>query len=135
MYTHQSKIRVRYSETDQMGYVYNGNYAAYYEIGRTEMMRSLGMDYATMEKEGVMLPLLELKCKFIKPAYYDQEITIKTIVKVLPAVRMLFDYELYNEADELINIGSTTLVFFDIVKKKPCPPPAYFSERIKQYFK
>jgi len=134
MYTHQTKIRVRYSETDQMGYVYNGNYAAYYEIGRTEMLRSLDMTYSQMEAEGVMLPLLELKCKFIKPALYDQELTIKTIVKDLPGVRMIFDYELYNEAGELINIGGTTLVFFDMVKKKPCHPPTYFMDRITQYF-
>lgn len=134
MYTHSTTIRVRYSETDKMGYVYNGNYAQYYEIGRTEMMRSLGMNYAKMEESGVMLPLLELKCKFIKPALYDQLITIKTIVKDLPGVRMLFDYELYNEADELINIGSTTLVFFDMAKKRPCPPPVYFMERIAQYY-
>lgn len=134
MYTHSTTIRVRYSETDKMGYVYNGNYAQYYEIGRTEMMRSLGMNYAKMEESGVMLPLLELKCKFIKPALYDQLITIKTIVKDLPGVRMLFDYELYNEAEELINIGSTTLVFFDMAKKRPCPPPVYFMERIAQYY-
>lgn len=134
MYVHETKIRVRYSETDQMGYVYNGNYAQYYEIGRTEMMRSLGMTYSAMEHSGVMLPLLDLKCKFIKPALYDQEITIKTMVKDLPGVRMVFDYELSNENEELINIGSTTLVFFDMEKKKPCLPPAYFMERIKQYF-
>jgi len=134
MYTHQTKIRVRYSETDQMGYVYNGNYAAYYEIGRTEMLRSLDMTYSQMEADGVMLPLLELKCKFIKPALYDQELTITTIVKDLPGVRMLFDYEVHNEAGELINLGGTTLVFFDMVKKRPCSPPAYFMERITQYF-
>lgn len=134
MYTHETRIRVRYSETDQMGYVYNGNYAQYYEIGRTEMMRSLGMTYAKMEEFGVMLPLLDLKCKFIKPALYDQELTIKTMVKELPGVRMIFDYELFNENEELINIGSTTLVFFDMEKKKPCQPPAYFLERITQYF-
>lgn len=134
MYTHQTNIRVRYSETDKMGYVYNGNYATYYEIGRTEMMRSLGMDYSKMEESGIMLPLLELKCKFIKPAYYDQEITIKTTVKEKPGIRMLFDYELFNEAEELINIGSTTLVFFDMAKQRPCAPPAYFMERIEQYY-
>lgn len=134
MYTHQTKIRVRYSETDQMGYVYNGNYATYYEIGRTEMMRSLGMNYKKMEEAGVMLPLLDLKCKFIKPAYYDEELTLKTVVKDLPGVRMTFDYEIFNEAEELINIGSTTLVFFDMEKKKPCHPPTYFMENIAQYF-
>jgi len=134
MYIHHTKIRVRYSETDKMGYVYNGNYATYYEIGRTEMMRSLGMDYGKMEESGIMLPLLELKCKFLKPAYYDQEITIKTTVKEKPGIRMLFDYELFNEEGELINIGSTTLVFFDMVKKRPCLPPAYFMERVSQYY-
>ncbi|WP_158799862.1 thioesterase family protein [Pedobacter sp. L105] len=134
MYTDTTKIRVRYSETDKMGYVYNGNYATYYEIGRTEMMRSLGMDYGKMEETGIMLPLLDLKCKFIKPAFYDQEITIKTTVKDLPGIRMLFDYELFNEAEELINIGSTTLVFFDMAKQRPCPPPDYFMERIAQFF-
>lgn len=88
MYTHSTKIRVRYSETDQMGYVYNGNYAQYYEVGRVEMLRSLGMTYGSMESSGVMMPLLELKCKFIRPAFYDQELTIKTTVKELPGVRI-----------------------------------------------
>jgi acyl-CoA thioester hydrolase len=134
MYSHQTKIRVRYSETDQMGYVYNGNYAQYYEVGRVEMLRSLGMTYGSMESEGVMLPLLELKSKFIKPALYDQELTIKTTVKERPGVRMYFDYEIYNEEEELINIGSTTLVFFDMVKKRPCHPPIAFMEKITQYF-
>ncbi|MCX2485695.1 acyl-CoA thioesterase [Pedobacter sp. MR2016-24] len=134
MHTHSTKIRVRYSETDQMGYVYNGNYAQYYEVGRVEMLRSLGMTYGGMEEYGVMMPLLELKCKFIKPALYDQELTIKTTVKDLPGVRIIFDYEIFNEAEELINIGSTTLVFFDMEKKRPCQPPAYFMDRILQYY-
>ncbi|KEQ31341.1 acyl-CoA thioesterase [Pedobacter antarcticus] len=134
MYQHETKIRVRYSETDQMGYVYNGNYAQYYEVGRVEMMRSLGMSYGKMEESGIMLPLLELKCKFIKPGLYDQELTIRTSVKTLPGIRMTFDYEIYNEEQELINIGSTILVFFDMEKKRPCPPPDYFIERIQEYF-
>jgi len=117
-----------------MGYVYNGNYAQYYEVGRVEMLRSLGMSYQSMENAGVMMPLLELKCKFIKPAYYDQEITIKTIVSKLPGVRILFDYELFNEDGDLINLGHTTLVFFDMEKKKPCLPPENFMSRITQYF-
>ncbi len=134
MYTHSTKIRVRYSETDQMGYVYNGNYAQYYEVGRVEMLRSLGMTYGSMESSGVMMPLLELKCKFIRPAFYDQELTIKTTVKELPGVRIHFDYELYNEQNELINIGSTILVFFDMLKKKPCQPPENFMEKLAKYF-
>jgi len=134
MYTHSTTIRVRYSETDQMGYVYNGNYAQYYEVGRVEMLRSLGMSYGDMEGTGVMMPLLELNSKFIKPAYYDQEITIKTTVKELPGVRIYFTYELFNEAGDLINLGATTLVFFDMAKKRPCHPPQNFMARIGQYF-
>jgi acyl-CoA thioester hydrolase len=134
MYTYSTKIRVRYSETDQMGYVYNGNYAQYYEVGRVEMLRSLGMTYGDMEQSGVMMPLLELKCKFIKPAFYDQEITIKTIVKELPGVRIYFEYELFNEEGDLINLGATTLVFFDMLKKKPCHPPKDFMDRLREHF-
>jgi acyl-CoA thioester hydrolase len=134
MYTHSTKIRVRYSETDQMAYVYYGNYAQYYEVGRVEMLRSLGMTYSSMEKSGVMLPVLELQSKFIKPALYDQEITIKTTVKELPGVRIHFIYELFNEDNELINHGKTTLVFFDMVKQRPCNPPQDFMDRLKPYF-
>ena len=118
MYVHETKIRVRYSETDQMGYVYNGNYAQYYEIGRVEMLRSLGMTYQEMEDSGVMMPLLELKSKFIKPALYDQELTIKTTVKTLPGVRIHFDYEIFNEAQELINIGHTSSAAVFAVKNR-----------------
>jgi len=134
MYTHSTKIRVRYSETDQMSYVYYGNYAQYYEVGRVEMLRSLGMTYSSMEQSGVMLPVLELQSKFIKPALYDQEITIKTTVKELPGVRIHFNYELFNEDNELINHGKTTLVFFDMVKQRPCNPPQDFMDRLKAYF-
>ncbi|MES2828868.1 MAG: thioesterase family protein [Bacteroidota bacterium] len=135
MYTNSTKIRVRYGETDQMGYMYYGNYAQYYEVGRVEMLRSLGMDYAAMEASGIMLPVLELNCKFIKPAFYDQEITVKTIVEQLPGIRIHFKYELYNEAAELINLGSTTLVFIDMAKNKPCLPPAEFMEKLQGWFK
>lgn len=134
MYTHSTRIRVRYSETDQMGYVYYGNYAAYYEVGRVEMLRSLGMSYATMERDGVMLPVLELNSKFIKPALYDQEITVVTTVNELPGVRIRFEYELFNEAGDLINTGNATLVFIDRTKNKPCPAPAEFMEKLRKYF-
>ena len=135
MYTHSTKIRVRYGETDQMGYAYYGNYAQYYEVGRVEMLRSLGMDYAGMERDGVMLPVLALNCKFIKPALYDQEITIRTTVSELPGIRIHFKYELFNADEELINIGDTTLVFVDMKKNKPCQPPEDFMERLKVWFK
>lgn len=134
MYSHSTKIRVRYGETDQMGYMYYGNYAQYYEVGRVEMLRSLGMSYSSMEADGIMMPVLELKCKYIKPALYDQEITVKTIIKTLPGIRIFFEYELYNEKDELINIGATTLVFVDMKKNKPTNPPENFMEKLSVFF-
>lgn len=134
MYTYKTKIRVRYSETDKMGFVYNGNYAQYYEVGRVEMLRSLGMTYGMMEEYGVMMPLIEMNSKFIKPAFYDQEITIKTTVRDLPGARIVFAYELYNEDEELINTGSTTLAFINIERRRPCAPPKYFMDRIRQFF-
>lgn len=134
MYSHSTKIRVRYGETDQMGYMYYGNYAQYYEVGRVEMLRSLGMSYSSMEADGIMMPVLELKCKYIKPALYDQEITVKTIIKTLPGIRIFFEYELYNEKEELINIGATTLVFVDMKKNKPTNPPENFMEKLLVFF-
>ena len=134
MYTHSCKIRVRYGETDQMGYVYYGNYAEYYEVARVEMLRSLGMDYAGMENSGVMMPVLELNCKYIRPALYDQELTIKTTIEKLPGVRIHFKYEVFNPAEELINIGTTTLVFVDMDKNKPCQPPHDFMDKLKVHF-
>lgn len=134
MFVYETKIRVRYADTDQMGYMYYGNYAAFYEVARTEMLRSLGMTYKSMEQDGVMMPVLELKCKYIKPALYDQEINIKVIIAKKPSIRIIFHYELYNEKLELINTGETTLVFVDMTKNKPCLPPINFSEKIDRYF-
>ncbi|MBD3749102.1 MAG: acyl-CoA thioesterase [Sphingobacteriales bacterium] len=134
MFVFETKIRVRYADTDQMGYMYYGNYAAFYEVARTEMLRSLGMTYKSMETDGVMMPVLELKTKYIKPALYDEEIRIKVIINKMPGVRILFQYELFNEKDELINIGETTLVFVDMKRNKPCMPPPNFLEKIGIYF-
>lgn len=134
MFTHESKIRVRYGETDQMGYMYYGNYAEWYEVARVEMLRSLGMTYRSVEESGVMMPVLELKCKYIRPALYDEEITIKVTIAELPATRIRFVYELTNEAGTLINIGETTLVFVNIQSKRPCLPPEDFLNRMKPFF-
>ena len=134
MLIHSTKIRVRYGETDQMGYMYYGNYAQFYEVGRVELLRSLGMTYESMEASGIMMPVLELKCKYIKPALYDQEITVKVIIEKMPGIRIHFNYELYNEQEELINVGETTLVFVDMVKNKPCHPSQEFLNKVKQFF-
>ncbi|MFM6953631.1 MAG: acyl-CoA thioesterase [Sphingobacteriaceae bacterium] len=134
MLIHSTKIRVRYGETDQMGYMYYGNYAQFYEVGRVELLRSLGMTYESMEASGIMMPVLELKCKYIKPALYDQEITVKVIIEQMPGIRIHFKYELFNEQEELINIGETTLVFVDMKKNKPCHPSEEFLSKVSPYF-
>ncbi|MFC5284381.1 acyl-CoA thioesterase [Pedobacter alpinus] len=134
MFSFETTIRVRYADTDQMGYVYYGNYAEMYEVARTEMLRSLGMTYKSMEQDGVMMPVLELKCKYIKPALYDDIITVKVIIEEKPGVRIIFKYELYNQDKVLINLGETTLVFVDIAKNKPCVAPKNFLDRIETYF-
>lgn len=134
MYIHETKIRVRYGETDQMGYMYYGNYAEFYEVGRVEMLRSLGMTYRSMEESGVMMPVLEMRCKYIKPALYDEEITVRVILDKLPGVKIHFKYELFNEQQQLINQGETTLAFIDSKRNRPCLPPADFQDKLKKYF-
>jgi acyl-CoA thioester hydrolase len=134
MYTYETKIRVRYGETDQMGYVYYGNYAEFYEVARVEMLRNLGLSYKWMEETGIMMPVLELKCKYIKPALYDDLITIKVSLKEMPKTRIVFNYELFNENNELINIGETTLVFVNINTKRPTLGPVEFINKLEPYF-
>ena len=134
MFSHSSKIRVRYADTDQMGFMYYGNYAEFYEVGRVEMLRSLGMTYRSMEDKGIIMPVTELRCKYIKPALYDEEITVKVTIAKMPTLRIHFRYELYNEKEELINEGETTLVFIDKEKNKHCLPSADFLARLGAYF-
>lgn len=134
MYVHETHIRVRYSETDQMGYTYYGNYAAFYEVGRVEMLRSLGLSYRSFEENGIMMPVLELQCKFLKPARYDDVLTVRTLLKELPGARIHFDYELYNEEQTLINTGNTKLVFIDMQTSRPCKAPAALIAVLQPYF-
>lgn len=134
MFEHSTKIRVRYGETDQMGYMYYGNYAEFYEVGRVEMLRSLGLTYSGMEQSGIKMPVLELACKYLKPALYDEEITVKVIMDKMPGIRIHFRYELYNEREELINKGETLLVFVNMRSNRPCLPPQDFLDRLKPFF-
>lgn len=134
MFEFENQIRVRYADTDQMGYMYYGNYATFYEVARTEMLRSTGISYSELENMGVMLPVIELQSKFIKPALYDDLITIKTKIATKPGIRINFEHELYNEKDELINTGVAKLVFVDMKTKRPCMPPAIFLEKMVTYF-
>lgn len=134
MFEYTTKLRVRYGETDQMGYMYYGNYAEFYEVARVEMMRSLGMSYKEMETSGVMMPVVELHCKYLKPALYDEEISIKVIIKAMPRARMHFYYELYNEKSELINTGETLLVFVKMSTGRLCFIPNELADKMKPYF-
>lgn len=123
MRTNEISFRVRYGETDQMGVVYHGNYAQYLEMARVEWLRDLEISYKKMEEEGVMLPVISLAIQFLKPALYDDLITVKVFLKKKPAVRIEFDYEITNEAGELLATANTVLVFMDTQRKRPiqCP--------------
>ena len=134
MFEHQIKFRVLYSDTDKMGYMYYGQYAKYLEMGRVEALRSLGLSYKAMEDTGVMLPVLDLKLKYIKPLYYDDEVTLTTKVSDMPKTRIYFEYELKNPMGEITTLAETTLVFIDHLNAKPCIIPANFKSIIKPYF-
>ncbi len=125
---HQTQIRVRYSETDQMRVVYHGNYAQYFEIGRVEWLRNKGISYKWMEENGIMLPVVSLTMNYKKPARYDELLTLKTILKNRTTVKIEFDYELYNENEELLTTGNSILVFVDMKTNKPIAPPQYILE-------
>jgi acyl-CoA thioester hydrolase len=119
MYTSETQIRVRYGETDQMGFLYYGYYALYYEVGRAEAIRQLGFTYRELEALGIQMPVVELHAQYLRPALYDDLITVKTILKKLPeGSKVEFHSELYNEAGVLLNKGITTLVFYDPGEKK-----------------
>jgi acyl-CoA thioester hydrolase len=124
---HQIQIRVRYSETDQMRVVYHGNYAQYFEIGRVEWLRNKGISYKWMEENGIMLPVVSLTMNYRKPARYDELLTLKTILKNKTSVKIEFEYELYNESDELLTTGNSILVFVDMKTGRPVAPPEYIS--------
>ena len=134
MYTSETHVRVRYGETDQMGYVYYGNYAQYFEVARVEALRSMGITYKKMEDDGLMLPVVDYSIKYFKPAFYDDLLTIKTTIPTLPTARIYFDYETYNEAGTLLNKASTTLVFINSKNGKPCAAPEVLLGKMRLFF-
>jgi acyl-CoA thioester hydrolase len=123
MKIHEFNVRVRYAETDQMGVVYHGNYAEYFEMGRVEWLRNLGLTYKFMEENGVMLPVVSLTMNFKKPARYDDLLTVRTIFKKQESVKIEFDYEILNETGELLTTGNSVLVFVDMKSGRPILPP------------
>jgi len=125
-----TKTRVRYSETDQMGVVYHGNYAQFFEMGRTEWLRSLGVTYKDMEMNGIILPVVSLNLTFIKSALYDDILTIHTFLKKEPMVKIEFNYEIKNQLDELICTGSSVLAFMNSKNMKPTRCPDYLLKEL-----
>lgn len=134
MFTFTSSVRVRYGETDRMGYVYYGNYATYLEVARVEALRSLGCSYREMEEGGIMMPVLQSNVHYLKPAFYDEVLTIVTTVPEMPAVRIRFEYDIYNDNRVLIAQAQTVLAFIDRKSGKPCRIPAELKNSLNSFF-
>ena len=134
MYTSETHLRVRYGETDQMGYVYYGHYASYFEVARVESLRQLGMTYKELEEMGVMMPVLENKSRYLSPALYDDNLKIVTTIREKPGVRIRFEYEVFNEAGQLLHQGETLLAFVNKATGRPCRPPTAFEKVLEPFF-
>lgn len=128
-----TKLRVRYGETDQMGYCYYGNYAQYFEVGRVEAMRDCGMSYRALEERGIMLPVSEYSVNYFAPALYDDELTITTTITSIKGARIDFEYEIHNAELKLISKARTTLVFVNKSTMRPAKAPDDFIQLIEKY--
>ena len=125
------QLRVRYGETDKMGIVYHGNYAQYFEIGRTEWLRNFGISYKEMEDDGIMLPVISLSINYKRSARYDDLIKVKTELKKLPTAKIEFDYEITNESGDILTTGNSVLVFMDVKKNRPTKCPQYILDKLQ----
>ncbi|HYJ38758.1 MAG TPA: thioesterase family protein [Chitinophagaceae bacterium] len=135
MYTTETQIRVRYAETDQMDMVYHGNYAQYFEVGRAESIRQLGYTYKDIEALGIIMPIVELHLKFIRPAHYDDLLTIKTTLKELPVDhRIEFHQEVYNEAGKLLTVGRVLLFFLNATTREKIYLPEELKGKLSPFF-
>ncbi len=134
MYCFESLIRVRYGETDRMGYLYYGHYPEYFEVSRTDMIRSLGLSYKEIEEMGIILPVRSLKVDFRLPALYDELLKVKSCLNRLPEIKLDIDYEITNQDNKLICTGNTVLVFVDAKSRRPRRAPEFFLEAVRKYF-
>lgn len=134
MYQHTIQLRVRYGETDQMGYVYYGNYASYYEVARVEALRNLGMSYRELEDAGIMMPVLENHSYYHQPVRYDDLLTIEVTLPALPSVKITFEYSFINQENTKVHSGKTVLVFMKADTKRPCRPPEAMVALLEPYF-
>lgn len=125
-----TQVRVRYADTDKMGVVYYSNYAVFYEVGRTEMFRSLGVPYSSLEERGIALPVVELVCHYHRSAHYDELLNVEVTIPERPTAKIKIDYKIFNEEGILLNDGSTTLVFLDIKSGRPVRAPKEVLDRI-----
>ena len=136
MYEFNTQVRVRYAEADPMNVVYYGNYAQYFEVGRVESLRNLGISYKGIEDMGIMLPVVELNIKYLRPAKYDDLLTIKSQIKELPTDhKIIFDQEIYNEEGKLLTIGKVKLYFMDSKFGKRASMPTSMLEKLSSYFR
>ena len=133
MYSKDVTFRVRYGETDQMGYVYYGVYAQYYEVGRVELLRSIGVSYKSLEEMGFELPVVNFTINYLKPAFYDDNLILKTSLKTMPTSKIIFHYECFNEKRVMLNEGKVILVFVDSETKKPCKPPQLIINKLNTF--
>ncbi len=135
MYSSNTLIRIHYALTDQMGFVYYGNYAQFYEIGRTEAIRQLGFTYKDIEAMGIMMPVVETQSSFVRPAKYDDLITVKTKIKEMPTTHSItFFTEIFNEAKKLLNTGTTNLFFIEMATMKKVNMPELLKQKLAGYF-
>ncbi len=135
MYIHKTEIRVRYADTDQMGYVYYGNYASYYEVGRVEAMRNLGLRYADLEADHkIFMPVMSMESRFIRPAKYDDLLTIETRISQLPGETIKFRSDIFNKSGKLVNSGTVKLYFLDIETNTRISTPKIILEKLNKYF-
>lgn len=135
MFTTETQIRIHFALTDKMGIVYHGHYAQFYEIGRTEAIRQIGFTYKDIESMGIIMPVVDIHSRFLRPAKYDDLITVKTTLRELPTNhKIIFHSEIYNENNELLNTGDVTLYFMHAEGMKRCNIPEMLREKVIQYF-
>ncbi len=135
MFITETHIRVRYAETDQMNVVYYGNYAQYFEVARAESIRNLGFTYKEMEELGVIMPVVEMQTKYLRPAHYDDLLNIKTFLKELPADhRIVFEHEVYNQQKKLLTLGKVILYFVKIGSYEKTQMPEALKSVLQKFF-
>ncbi len=135
MFQHETQVRVRYSETDKMGYIYYGVYPQYFEVGRAEAVRAIGLTYRQLEDDyGILMPVMSMEVRYVRSAHYDDLLTLKTTLNELPTDQIVFHTDIYNENNKLICGGRIRLAFVEDKTKKRCPAPDDLINKLKPWF-